>query len=102
MAARKRKYQTDSTRKKIQASQLINRLQDFIDGKVEMNPAQVRAAEILLKKTLPDLSSMEMVAEVEHSSVGDLTDEQLAAIAAGRRSGAAQAQGGEEKPAGVH
>lgn len=52
----------DDVRRKIQASQLINRLTAHAHGKVEMSPTQVRAAEILLKKSMPDLAS------VEHSS----------------------------------
>lgn len=60
MAARKNLSHIDRTRAKIQASMLINRLQNFANGKegVEMSPAQVRAAEVLLKKSLPDLSAV--------------------------------------------
>ena len=49
------------TRLKIKTSQLINRLQGFALGEreVEMSPHQVRAAIALLKKTVPDLQSME-------------------------------------------
>jgi hypothetical protein len=39
---------------------LINRLQLHIFGKVEMSQTQVRAVEILLKKCLPDLESVEV------------------------------------------
>lgn len=62
MAARKTKIRHDEeTRNKIQASQLINRLtKHALAKKPIMDPTQVRAAEILLKKTLPDLSSVEM------------------------------------------
>ena len=48
----------ERTRAKIQTSQIINRLQSFVDGTVDMNPAQVRAAEVLLSKTLPSLSNV--------------------------------------------
>ncbi len=61
MAARKFSPKHDEqTRSKIQTSQLINRLMGHANGEVEMSATQVRAAEILLKKTIPDLSSMEL------------------------------------------
>jgi len=43
---------------------LVNRLVDHILGKVEMSPSQVRSAEILLRKTLPDLTAIDMDAQV--------------------------------------
>lgn len=70
MAARTRKILHDErTKEKIQTTQLINRLQNHALGKVEMTPTQVRAAEILLKKTTPDLSSAENKTEVVHRYV---------------------------------
>lgn len=59
MAARKILTHDQRTREKIQTSQLINRLEAHAFGKVELNPTQVRAIEVLLKKTLPDLSAIE-------------------------------------------
>jgi hypothetical protein len=59
MAARKLKPRhQDEIRQKIQASQLINRLTDHALGKVEMSATQVRAVEILLKKSIPDLTQV--------------------------------------------
>ena len=52
------------TRAKIQTSQIINRLEKLIKGEVEMTSQQVRAAEILLRKALPDLSATTL--EDEH------------------------------------
>jgi len=73
MAARTRKVLHDErTKEKIQTSQLINRLQNHALGLVEMTPTQVRAAEILLKKTTPDLSSAENKTEVVHRYVARL------------------------------
>lgn len=61
MAARKLRIKhSDEVRAKIQASFFITRLTDFVKGKITMTPAQVRAAEILLRKSVPDLSSVEM------------------------------------------
>lgn len=75
MAARtKRIRHDDDTRAKIQASQLVNRLQDNALGnlKVEMTAGQVRSAEILLRKSIPDLSSTENKTEVVHRYVARL------------------------------
>src|SRR3990172_3625887 len=58
--ARKRTYQTDKTREKIRASMLVNRLQDHVEGKAEMSSTQVKAASVLLAKTLPDLTSADI------------------------------------------
>lgn len=59
MAERFNKEHDERTRKKIQVSQIINRLTKHIDGECEMAATQIRAAEILLKKALPDLSSIQ-------------------------------------------
>lgn len=53
----------EDVRAKIQASQLVNRLTGHVLGTVEMSATQVQAAKILLGKTLPDLSSVEMAGE---------------------------------------
>lgn len=65
MAARLRKSHQDDVRTKIQTSQLINRLNDHALGKVDLSPTQVRAIEVLIKKTLPDLSQVQMDVEGE-------------------------------------
>ncbi len=44
-------------RSKIRTTQIVNRLQDHIDGKIEMVPSQVTAALGLLKKAIPDLAA---------------------------------------------
>ncbi|WP_146242713.1 hypothetical protein [Paraburkholderia silvatlantica] len=60
MAARLRKTHQDDVRAKIQASQLINVLQNHALGLTEDLPAsRLKAIEILLKKTLPDLSQLQ-------------------------------------------
>lgn len=60
MAARLNPAHDERTRAKIQTSQLINRLFSHVNGEVELTASQVRAAEVLLKKTLPDLQSVEI------------------------------------------
>lgn len=61
MAARKsRKELSQAWREKIRTSMLINRLQNHVAGRLEMTQTQLRAAEVLLKKTLPDQSATEL------------------------------------------
>ena len=50
-------HQAD-VREKIKSSQLINRLTDHALGDLELSNTQVRAIEILLKKSIPDLSAV--------------------------------------------
>jgi len=60
MAARKRKIQHDEqTKRRIQASQLLNRLNLFANNKVEMTSAQVLAAKVIIGKSIPDLKAIE-------------------------------------------
>lgn len=59
MAARTlRPRHTAEVRAKIQASQLINCLTQHALGKKELSATQVRAAEILLRKSVPDLTQI--------------------------------------------
>ena len=61
MAARNRISHDENTRKKIQASQLINRLTKHALSDAEiMTQSQVNAAKVLLGKILPDLRSTEL------------------------------------------
>lgn len=50
----------EETKQKIQASRIVNKLQQFVMGEVEMEGAQVRAAEILLNKVIPNVTANEM------------------------------------------
>jgi hypothetical protein len=68
MAVRKNLRHDEKTRAKIQTSQLINRLTAHALGEVEMSTSQVRAAEVLIRKTLPDLSAVDM----NHDATDDL------------------------------
>lgn len=61
MAARIRKSHQDDVRAKIQASQLINVLQNHALGVTEeLAQSRIKAIEILLRKSVPDLSAVEM------------------------------------------
>jgi hypothetical protein len=64
VAARGRKLELDKKwRERIRTSMLINRLSNHAAGRIKMEASQVRAAEVLLKKCLPDLSSTEHTGE---------------------------------------
>lgn len=70
MAARINPKHDQRTREKIKTSQLINRLQKFVKSDAEtakkmMTTQQVNAALGLLKKTLPDVSAVELGVEVD-------------------------------------
>lgn len=60
MATRLRAMHGDEIRAKIQTSQLINRLTNHALGKVDLSPTQVRSIEVLIRKTLPDLQSVQL------------------------------------------
>lgn len=76
MAARKNKGTKDApwddkVRGKIQASMLVNSLSDHVLGKGKLSSTQVRAAEILLKKVIPDLKSSEVTLDGEVALAGE-------------------------------
>lgn len=54
MAARLNPRNAESTRQKIQVTQLINRVQKHALGEVEMTPTQLDAAKFLLNKRIPN------------------------------------------------
>lgn len=58
MATRKQLWHPDKVRERIRTSQLINRLQNHALKSEEMTQTQLKAAEILLRKSLPDLTSI--------------------------------------------
>lgn len=64
MAARIRKQHQDEVRARIQVSQLINVLERQALGESEdLSPARLKAIELLLRKSLPDLSAIELSGE---------------------------------------
>ena len=67
MATRKNTAQLQKTRDKIRVWKLIERLQLFVLGEkdsfgqeVNMSPAQVKAAQVLIAKQLPDLTASDV------------------------------------------
>jgi len=94
MPARKRAGLAENTRLRIKASMIVNRLQKHIDARPEiedgvvivkdlMTQSQVTAALGLLKKTVPDLTSVELSGEIHHKHSKELTDDELQRIATG-------------------
>jgi hypothetical protein len=91
MAARKlRPYHVESTRAKIQVGVLVDLLHKHADGRDCENPmtaTRLKAAEILLKKAVPDISSVEWTGElsgelkVKHD-LSKLSTKELAAMRA--------------------
>lgn len=69
MAARKHLSHDDKTRARIQTSQLINRLESCALGDLELSPSKLKSIEILLKKSLPDLSAIQITGEMDHRTV---------------------------------
>lgn len=61
MAPRKQLWHPDEVKRKIQASQLINRLTDHaLSDAPIMDASQVNAARALLNKVIPDVKSVEL------------------------------------------
>ena len=77
MAARNRKGLSENTRKRIQTTMIVKRLEKHIDGEVEMTSTQVTAALGLLRKTLPDLSAVEHSGEIATNNAKELTESEI-------------------------
>jgi hypothetical protein len=109
MAARKNrgtldKPWEDSVRAKIQTSMLVNRLQDHVFRAAEISPTQMKAIEILLRKTLPDLTTVAMTIDDKRDAT-DWTREELVAFLHNARNGGngtATADRRDREPDSVH
>jgi len=51
---------SEDWKNKIRAGVILDRLNKCVAGEIEMTPQQVRAADIILKKIVPDLSKSEV------------------------------------------
>lgn len=69
MAARKNASHDQRTREKIQTSQLVNRLMQDAKGEIELTSGQRKSIEILLKKSLPDLSAITIEGTGEEGAI---------------------------------
>src|SRR4051795_9818712 len=72
MAKRKMLFHPDYVREKIRASQLINRLHKCAFGEIRLTITQLRAIEILLRKSIPDLAATEIRSEQPYRYVVEL------------------------------
>lgn len=88
MAARLNRAHQEDIRLKIKTSQLVNRLQDFVlDGvdpktgaPIEIDGQRMKAIEILLRKSLPDLSSVTLQGDEDGGPIRT-EDQSLAKLA---------------------
>ena len=61
MAARKRQVRlSEEWRERIRSAAILQRLERAALGEVEVTPAELKAAEIVLRKTIPDLARTEV------------------------------------------
>jgi len=81
---------TDEHRSKIQQTQILNALQEHVNGKREMSATQVTAATVLLKKVLPDLTQSDVTTRSDNAPIEQLDDAALA-----QRIAALEAERGE-------
>jgi predicted transcriptional regulator len=65
MAVRLNKRHQDSVISCIKSGQLVKRLQDHADGKIDLLPTQIKCAEILLRKTTPDLKAVDLTGNLD-------------------------------------
>lgn len=76
MAARMRKTHQDDVRLKIKTTELINRVQKYALGELDdadVSSNRLNAIKLLLAKTLPDMSSVTIDANVDHSLTVEIT-----------------------------
>ena len=106
MAARKvplhRAWTPDKVRQRIRTSLIVNRLTDHVLSGTEMAQTQITAALGLLRKTLPDLTAVAHSGSLELRKPNELTDAELAHIAAGGSAGAIESPGSQPGPTEVH
>ncbi len=77
---RKRNWTVDRVRERIRTGVIVRRLQDHVLGHLDLTQTQLRAAEILLKKTVPDLSAVEYTNTAAARPAEDMSDAELIAI----------------------
>ena len=103
MAARTQKIRLSSEwRDRIKLGELLARVEGHALGQNDMTATQLRAAEICLRKALPDLTSMDMSVTNADKPVAELADSDLQRIAAAGSAGTVKAQERPQKPTGVH
>jgi hypothetical protein len=103
MAARKIAVRlSEEWRTRIKSARIVERLQRHSLGEEEMTQTQIKAAEILLRKCIPDLASVQHSGEVSHRTAREMTVDELRHIAAGSSTGTASEDGSAAESAVVH
>lgn len=92
----------DKVRERIKTSMLVKRLTDHALGVLELSKTQVMAIQILLRKSLPDLTAIEHSGNLNVRRAEEHTDEELADIAAGGGAGVARPAQRKPQPDEVH
>lgn len=85
LAARKNKINlSEDWKQRIKAGVLMDRLLKHVEGSLNMTPSQIKAADILLKKIVPDLARQELVGDenkpLVHKDVTDIKGKLLKAL----------------------
>lgn len=60
---------TEDWKKKIQVTSIMNRLNDHVDGKIDLSSTQLKAADIILRKMVPDLGRTEVAIDPNANSL---------------------------------
>lgn len=102
MAARLNRMHSEQCRMKIQASVIIDRFTKHVKGELELTSTQIAAGTALLDRSVPKLSQIQHVGELQHIHVNELNDAELANIAAGRSNRIAQKTPSAQESAPVH
>jgi hypothetical protein len=102
MSVTRRQLAAARAREGIPVSLILEELVKHLRGRRDLTATQIRAAEILLKKAMPDLQSVEMTADMTVRDATELSREELLRIAAGGGAGATEAADGDGEPAAVH
>lgn len=76
-------------RERIETATLVDKLQAHVKdpGKAPLSMTQLKAADILLRKSIPDLKAIEHSGEINKRAVEDLSDDELRSIARSRGNG---------------
>lgn len=92
----------EKVRERIRTGLILRRVQEHALGNLEMTQTQLKAAEILLRKAVPDLRSIEHSGTVTNRYVHEFSDAELAAVASGSSAGITRPEDRASEPQGVH
>ncbi len=76
-SSKPRRQANEETRARIRTTMIIGRLQKHVEGKCQMTSTQVKAADILLRKRLPDLTKTELTGVDGTDLVRTMSDDQI-------------------------